>query len=412
VTIPPPRLSVLIVCSFGLLLATSPNPLVAGDTSSTAPGDGVPDGLDDVWQQRFSAWGIGPANDEDDDGATNLAESVAGTDPRNAADRLNVRWLSLETTSATLGFTGEQGKVYRAASTLLAGGTWTQVPGAVKISSAAHSTENLVVMRTPAESQEFFRLEVHDVDSNGDGVSDWAEFQRGTDPATLSALQQEFAIGSLERAILGETFSNGTRFGLDRMVVQNGFARAGPGEEWPQCTWFFDQPPDLRDGDVCVYWSFKTDPAAGEEPGKLLMYLNFTDVPVLAFPEPARIAFNARPRGFSVFYCDPGWELPNDPEIYAADPPQWFPDAQTVEKLRVIIHWAGGDVVYATPSWCDRQTLQWRPFFPRDFPESAPVVMQLSIANHLLGHTAFKSIFFQVVTEVPQLDSVLVTVRP
>ena len=406
-----PHWSLLIVLLLGFLLTA--NPLVmATDTSSSAPGEGVPDGLDDMWQQRFSAWGVEPNGDDDNDGGTNFAESIAGTDPRDPADRFHVRWLSLEATAVTLGFIGERGKEYRAASSLLPGAAWSPVPGAIKVSAAAHNGESLVVARTPAESQEFFRLEVRDVDSNGDAVSDWAEFQRGTDPATLSTLQQEFAVGPLERAILGETFSEGTRFGLDRMIVQDGFARAGPGQEWPQCTWFFDQPPDLRDGDVCVYWAFKTDPAAGEEPGKLFMYLNFTDVPVFTFPEPARIAFNARPRGFSVFYCDPGWELPHDPDIYVADPPEWFPDAQTVEKLRLIIHWAGGDVVYATPSWWDRQTLQWRPFFPRDFPESDPVVMQLSITGHLLGHTTFKSLFFQVVTDVPQLDSVFVTMRP
>src|SRR6185503_9934383 len=137
----------------------------------------------------------------------------------------------------TLGFIGERGKEYRAASSLLPGGTWSQIPGAMKISGAAHSSESLVVARTPAKAQEFFRLEVHDVDSNGDGVSDWAEFERGTDPATLSALQQEFTVGPLERAILGETFSDGTRFGLDRMIVQDGFVRAEPGQEWPQCAW-------------------------------------------------------------------------------------------------------------------------------------------------------------------------------
>src|SRR4051812_27120437 len=108
--IPHPRCSLLMVCSFGLFLATCPNPLVAGDPSSSAPGAGVPDVLDDVWQQRFSAWGLDPANDEDDDGATNIAESIAGTDPRDAKDRFRVRWLKLDTTSATLGFTGEQGK--------------------------------------------------------------------------------------------------------------------------------------------------------------------------------------------------------------------------------------------------------------------------------------------------------------
>ena len=88
-----PGCSPLIGCLLGFLLILSANSLaVASDTSSSAPGDGVPDGLDDVWQQRFSAWGIEPSGDDDDDGATNLAESVAGTDPRDAADRLRVRW--------------------------------------------------------------------------------------------------------------------------------------------------------------------------------------------------------------------------------------------------------------------------------------------------------------------------------
>src|SRR5678815_163814 len=210
-----PRGSHLIGCLLGFLLITNANSLVmAVDTSSGAPGDGVPDGLDDVWQQRFSAWGIEPSADEDNDGATNLAESVAGTDPRDPADRLHVRWLSLDTTAVTLGFTGEWGKEYRAASTLLPDGVWSPVTGAVKVSAAVHGAESLVVARTPAESREFFRLEVRDVDTTGDGVSDWAEFQRGTDPATLSVLQQEFAVGPMERAILGETFSDGTRFGL------------------------------------------------------------------------------------------------------------------------------------------------------------------------------------------------------
>ena len=393
-----------------LVLATSV--FAASDTSSTAPGEGLPDGLDDAWQQRFAAWGLAPAEDEDGDGGTNLAESIAGTDPRDALDWLRVDAFSLDATTATLTFLGERGKEYRIADADSPGGPWLPVPSAVKISTMDHAADSIAVARSPAELRKFFRLEVRDADGNNDGVSDWAEFRRGTDPATLAALHAEFAVGPLEHAILGETFTGGTRFALDRMIVQDGFVLAGPGEEWPQCTWFFDQPPDLRDGDVCVYWAFKTDPAAGEEEGKLYMYLNFTDVPVLTFPEPARIAFNARSRSFSVFYCDPGWQLPNDPDLHVADPPDWFPDAQTVEKLRLIVHWAGGDTVVATPSWWDRQTQQWRSFFLHGAPEAGPVAMPLSIATHLFGHTTFKSIFFQVVTGSPHLDSVLVTVRP
>ena len=38
--------------------------------------------------------------------------------------------------------------------------------------------------------------------------------------------------------------------------------------------------------------------------------------------------------------------------------------------------------------------------------------MDLSIATHLLGHTTFKSLYFQAYDSYPELDSVLVAVRP
>ena len=185
-----------------------------------------------------------------------------------------------------------------------------------------------------------------------------------------------------------------------------------PNENWGQITYFFDDPPDVRDGDIAVYWAFRTNAAAGAEEGKLYMYLNFTDVPVLTFPEPARIALNVRPSTWCVLYCDPGWQLPNSPELYIYPSAITFPDTQTTEKFRVIIHWAGGDHVTATPEYWDRTVGSWQPFTLRDSPNAGPVVMDLSIGTHLLGNTVFKSVFFQTYGSDPELDCVLITVRP
>ena len=196
------------------------------------------------------------------------------------------------------------------------------------------------------------------------------------------------------------------------MFVHGGFLSALPGENWAQATYFFDNPPDIRNGDIVVHWAFKSVPLAGPEESKLYMYLNFTDVPVLTYPEPARIAMNVRPMTWCVLYCDPGWQLPNDPDLYIDPPAPTFPDAQTIEKFRVIVHWVGGDHVTVTPAFWNRTAGLWQPFTPRDHPELGPVVMDLSIASHLFGNTVFKSLFFQAYSSYPELDSVLVTVRP
>ena len=76
------------------------------------------------------------------------------------------------------------------------------------------------------------------------------------------------------------------------------------------------------------------------------------------------------------------------------------------------MHWAGGDRVTVTPAFWNRAAELWQPFTPRDHPELGPVVMDLSIAGHLFGNTVFKSLFFQAYSSYPELDSVLVTVRP
>ena len=345
------------------------------DIGTNAPGDGIPDGLCDVWQNVFHAWGLEPLADEDGDGICNLAESIAGTDPRDAHHGFKPAIVDLVGETIRFTFLAEKGKKYRVSRFGSPGGvTWTAVPGTEFVSTRNHGSETIVIPRPLAADGEFYRLEVRENDADGDGVADWAEWRRGTDAETLAEVESEFALDASDIPIFADAFSDGSRFDLDRMFVQNGHVSGAPNENWGQITYFFDDPPDVRDGDIAVYWAFRTNAAAGAEEGKLYMYLNFTDVPVLTFPEPARIALNVRPSTWCVLYCDPGWQLPNSPELYIYPSAITFPDTQTTEKFRVIIHWVGGDHVTATPEYWDRTVGSWQPFTLRDSPNAGPYV--------------------------------------
>ena len=402
------------VLFFMLLTAVFSGRLSANtDVGKNAPGDGIADGMCDVWQQYYDAWGLEQFADEDGDGISNVAESIAGTDPRDANDGFETGSMGVAGDTIAFAFPVAKGKRYRVAGSDAPGGTaWAPVPGSAFVSAQDHTNQMIVIPRSTASASQFFRLEVQENDADSDGVSDWAEWRRGTDAETLAELSGEFALDPNDRPIFADAFSGRTRFGLDRMTVHDGFVSGVPGENWGQAAYFFDDPPDVRDGDIVVHWAFRTNSAAGAEEAKLYMFLNFTDVPVLPYPEPARIALNVRPSAWCVLYCDPGWQLPNDPELYIDPPAPTFLNAHTTEKFRMTVHWAGGDRVTVTPEYWNHAIEIWQPFTPRDLPNGGPVVMSLSIANHLLGNTVFKSVFFQTYAAYPELESVLVTVRP
>lgn len=149
-----------------------------------------PDSLDDIWQGMFNAWGIAPEGDEDKDGTKNILESIAGTNPFLASDCFKIGNMTVASTAVVFSSKVEAGKKYRVISSDAPNGpTWTAetlqtpVAGAQEYVPSADQSEVFLSIQKPVDSKKFYKLETSDVDSNGDGVSDWVSRKLGLNPA-------------------------------------------------------------------------------------------------------------------------------------------------------------------------------------------------------------------------------------
>ncbi len=153
-------------------------------------------GMSDIWELVYGAQGLDPQADTDGDGMTNLQESIAGTNPFSATSRFSVTRVDPVTGGGgvTLHWPSMAGKVYH----VYASGnlknwnpTGSDIPG---------TGSELQVTLTPNNSPKFYRVQVTDVDTDGDGLSDWEELQLGWNPNNPSTdgMQNDYA-----RAVAG-----------------------------------------------------------------------------------------------------------------------------------------------------------------------------------------------------------------
>ncbi|HMP81782.1 MAG TPA: DUF1800 family protein, partial [Verrucomicrobiota bacterium] len=136
-------------------------------------------GMSDVWEYTYNAYGIVADQDSDADGVSNTHESVAGTNPadKSAVPQMAV---SSSTNSVHLNMSAQWGKNYQLQSALLTGGgtlVWTnETNWIVRAGDAVHFTMPV------NESARIYRMSVTDVDTDGDGINDWEEYMLGLDP--------------------------------------------------------------------------------------------------------------------------------------------------------------------------------------------------------------------------------------
>lgn len=128
------------------------------------------DGMCDVWEARYHAGALAPEVDTDSDGFTNLEESLAGTDPFEPMSHPISKVGELIDGNADIVVPTEIGKSYQLLSSDSLTGDWEPVgdphPG---------NGSEMTLGAPQSGDQLFYRVAVSDTDSDGDGISDWAE---------------------------------------------------------------------------------------------------------------------------------------------------------------------------------------------------------------------------------------------
>ena len=130
----------------------------------------------DIWESIFGAIALSPSADTDGDGFTNLQEAMAGTNPLdpNSYPKLSItiNGAAVSTTWASI-----LGKRYQLFSNdSLDQANWQ--PGALIDGSGS----SLAVIFPITQAQTFFHLQVQDVDSDSDGLTDSEEYSLGFNP--------------------------------------------------------------------------------------------------------------------------------------------------------------------------------------------------------------------------------------
>src|SRR5258708_15719093 len=168
-----------IISRTGLLLVVSLLALTVQTRVQAQMIDVNTNGMSDVWEVLYGATGLSPTDDSDGHGGLNRVEAIGGTDPfdSNSVPRITVAVMA--GTNFSVSIPCALGKQYQLQSLLdLTNGTWTTE------STVVVRSGSVVTLSAPASSTtKLFRIAIADVDTDGDGVNDWEEYQLGLDPA-------------------------------------------------------------------------------------------------------------------------------------------------------------------------------------------------------------------------------------
>jgi uncharacterized protein (DUF1800 family) len=136
-------------------------------------------GMSDIWEWMYSAYGINPNTDPDGDGFPNRLESIAATDPFNSNSYPYIPSMSSSATNFSVTLPCALGKQYQLQST----GALDDTNWIVETNLVARSGTNVTLTAPLTSAARFYRVSISDVDTDGDGMNDWEAYQLGLDPA-------------------------------------------------------------------------------------------------------------------------------------------------------------------------------------------------------------------------------------
>ncbi|HXI52947.1 MAG TPA: PA14 domain-containing protein, partial [Candidatus Saccharimonadales bacterium] len=149
-------------------------------------------GVSDVWELIYGVDGVDLSLDSDGDGVPNWLEALAGTDPFDARSVPKIATCEVTPSGVRITASSILGKLYR----LQSSEAYTDVTSWQAEDMVVARTNGTVILWAPADRPaRFFRLAVADVDTDGDGLSDWEEYQLGLDPLVATSNGQVDAVG-------------------------------------------------------------------------------------------------------------------------------------------------------------------------------------------------------------------------
>ena len=149
-------------------------------------------GMSDIWEWVYNAYGINPNSDPDGDGFSNLQEAIAGTNPFDSKSYPNIPIAFSSPTNFSVRIPCAPGKLYQLQSITNLGGTnWI-----VETNVEAVSGTNVTITVPTASEVKFYRVTISDVDSDGSGLmNDWEKYQLGLNPTNAWSNGQQDANG-------------------------------------------------------------------------------------------------------------------------------------------------------------------------------------------------------------------------
>ena len=145
-----------------------------------------------VWKVKYGVTAAQLADtnwqnaDADGDGLKNIDECAAGTNPFQAGEVVKITGITATTTDVSLTFptVGNKQYVIQGSATLSG---FANVPGPVTWTGTG-TPKTLTVAKG---ANKFFRVLVQDIDTDGDGVCDWAEVLSGLNPNSPTQAEKD-----------------------------------------------------------------------------------------------------------------------------------------------------------------------------------------------------------------------------
>lgn len=195
----------------GILLSALCAPLIFANSVFAQKIDQNANAMSDIWEQIYGAADLNPDADTDGDGVSNRLEALAGTDPfdPNSFPRITVG--AYVSNSFLVTIACERGKRYELQSKQPLG-TGVLTNWTPESSQIARNGSVVTLNAAIGPAIKLFRIGVSDVDTDGDGVNDWEEYQLGLDPTRSTSNNQLDGSGQP---------INDYNYAISRLISQN-----------------------------------------------------------------------------------------------------------------------------------------------------------------------------------------------